>query len=150
MDKIISKLIEISKHFGVSLDALIMGNDNRIVEELKNTKQIKPQYQNVHDWEFYASNLLIEYRKSIEEGLDIEQYENLFHSVARLPNSGLNDEILKKNQFPFADRAYVDKIDGMPIDDDTNYVVLAQTIIENYGRDFAPFDVSRAWLQYQN
>ena len=95
----ISKLIKISKHFGVSLDALIMGNDNRIVEELKNTKQIKPQYQNVHDWEFYASNLLIEYRKSIEEGLDIEQYENLFHSVARLPNSGLNDEILKKINF---------------------------------------------------
>ena len=99
MDKIISKLIEISKHFGVSLDALIMGNDNRIVEELKNTKQIKPQYQNIHDWEFYASNLLTEYRKSVEEGLDIEQYENLFRSVARLPNSGLNDEILKKINF---------------------------------------------------
>lgn len=58
----ISKLIKISKHFGVSLDALILGNDNRIVEEMQNTKQMKPQYQNVHEWEFYAANLLIEYQ----------------------------------------------------------------------------------------
>ena len=33
----LDKLINISKHFGVSLDALILNNDNRIVEEMKNT-----------------------------------------------------------------------------------------------------------------
>ena len=37
----------------------------------------------------------------------------------------------------------------MPIDDDTNYVVLAQKIIEKYGRDFTSYDVSRIWLELQ-
>ena len=70
----LSKIIKIAKHFGVSLDALILGNHNRIVEEMKGTAQIKPQYVNIHDWEFYSSNLLTEYEQSIEDGLDIEAY----------------------------------------------------------------------------
>ena len=74
----LNKIIRISKHFGVSLDALILENDNRIVEEMKGTNQIKPQYANIHDWEFYSSNLLTEYRQSIEEGLDIEAYKDVF------------------------------------------------------------------------
>ena len=45
----LSKLVSIAKYFGVSLDALILGNGNRIVEELKSTKEIKPQYQNIED-----------------------------------------------------------------------------------------------------
>ena len=57
----IEKIILISKYFDISLDALIMGNDNRVVEEMHKTKTIKPQYQNIHDWEFYSSNLSIEY-----------------------------------------------------------------------------------------
>ena len=74
----LGKIIKISKHFGVSLDALILGNDNRIVEEMKGTNQIKPQYANIHDWEFYSSNLMTEYQQSIEEGLDIEAYKDVF------------------------------------------------------------------------
>ena len=61
----LSKIIKISKYFGVSLDALVLGNDNRIVEEMKGTNQIKPQYANIHDWEFYSSNLLTEYLSQI-------------------------------------------------------------------------------------
>ncbi len=244
----LSKIIKISKHFGVSLDALILGNDNRIVEEMKGTNQIKPQYTNIHDWEFYSSNLMTEYQQSIEEGLDIESYKDVFLAVSRLPkdekkknfgdvlfeivanakqkegypyiepsdlesiknlrksypyeknavtnseskirgawmgricgcllgktvegirtdelipflketgnypmhryilHSDLNDEILNKYKFPFASRCYADAVDGMPEDDDTNYTVLYQEVIEKYGRDFTPFDVSRAWLAYQ-
>jgi ADP-ribosylglycohydrolase len=37
----------------------------------------------------------------------------------------------------------------MPVDDDTNYTVLAQIVIDKYGRDFTPYDMSRAWLDYQ-
>ena len=244
----LSKIVKISKHFGVSLDALILGNDNRIVEEMHTTAQIKPQYANLHDWEFYSSNLMTEYTQSVEEGLDIEAYKDVFYAVARLPKdeikkklgdvlfeivsaagqkngypyvepsdlqgikhlrkpypiqksaiknleskvhgawmgricgcllgktvegirtdelipflketdnypmhryilrSDLNDDILSKYKFPFAARCFADTIDGMPMDDDTNYTVLYQEVIRQYGKDFTPFDVSRAWLDYQ-
>lgn len=244
----LSKLVMIAKHFGVSLDALILGNGNRIVEELKSTREIKPQYQNIADWEFYSSYILNEYRQSIEEGLDIGQYSDVFKAVSQLPKneikkklgdvlfsvisgakqmkdykynepsdldsikelrahysyntsgikdiekkingawfgricgcmlgkpiegirtdelipflketdnypmhryiykSELSNEILSKYKFPFASRMYADETDGMPVDDDTNYTVLAQLIIEKYGKDFTPYDVSRAWLDYQ-
>ena len=58
----LEKIIMISKYFDISPDALLLENDNRIVEEMKQTQTIKPQYQNMHDWEFYSSNLLIEYQ----------------------------------------------------------------------------------------
>lgn len=244
----LNKIIKISKHFGVSLDALILGNDNRLVEEMQGTAQIKPQYANIHDWEFYSSNLMTEYTQSIEEGLEIEAYKDVFASVSRLPKdekkkklgdvlfevvhgarqkedypyvepsdlesiqalrrpyvwekkdtvdlkskihgawvgricgcmlgksiegirtnelipllketgnypmhryilrSDLNDEILNKYKYNLGRKKYADTIDGMPADDDTNYTVLYQEIIEKYGRDFTPFDVSRAWLNYQ-
>lgn len=64
--------------------------------------------------------------------------------------SDLTDEICEKYKFPFRSKVYADEIDGMPVDDDTNYVVLAQLIIDKYGKDFTPYDVSRAWLEYQS
>lgn len=243
----LEKIILISKYFDISLDALILGNDNRIVEEMG--KAVKPQYQNMHDWEFYASNLLIEYRQSTEEGLDIERYSDVFSSVARLPKgeikkrlgdilfeivsaakqkegykytepseiekiralkssfktnlsydesaleekihgawmgricgcmlgksiegirtnelipflketgnypmhryiyrNDLTDAMITKYKFGFNGRCYADEIDGMPVDDDTNYVILAQELIQKYGVDFTSYDVMRAWLQYQ-
>ena len=244
----LNKIIKISKHFGISLDALILGNDNRIVEEMKGTNRIKPQYANIHDWEFYSSNLLIEYKQSIEEGLDIEAYKDVFFAVSRLPKdeskkkfgdilfeivanakqkenypylepselgaikdlrkpyayskntpqnienkihgawlgricgcllgktvegirtdelipflketgnypmhryilySDLDKVNLNKYKYGFHSRCYADTAHGMPVDDDTNYTVLYQEIIEKYGKDFTPFDVSRAWLSYQ-
>lgn len=244
----LNKIIKISKHFGVSLDALILENDNRIVEEMKGTNQIKPQYANIHDWEFYSSNLLTEYQQSIEEGLDIEAYKDVFLAVSRLPKDErkkklgdiLFDVVISANQkegypymepsdletirnlrtpysykknntmklenkihgawmgrvcgcllgktvegirtdelipflketgnypmhryilykdldkvnlnkykFGFHSRCYADTVSGMPVDDDTNYTVLYQEVIEKYGRDFTPFDISRAWLAYQ-
>ena len=63
--------------------------------------------------------------------------------------SELSNEILSKYKFPFASSKYADEIDGMPTDDDTNYTVLAQELIEKYGKDFTPYDVSRVWLDYQ-
>lgn len=37
----------------------------------------------------------------------------------------------------------------MPTDDDTNYVVLAQLVIEKYGRNFTSDNMMEAWLWYQ-
>ena len=64
--------------------------------------------------------------------------------------SDLNDEILNKYNYRFANRCYADKVDGMPVDDDTNYTVLAQRLIERYGRDFTSYDVSSIWLALQS
>lgn len=245
----LDKIIKISKWFDISLDAIILGNDNRIVEEMKGSHNIKPQYQNIHDWDFYAANLAIEYKQSVEEGLNIENYKDVFAAVAKLPRTEIKkklgdvlfevvtlsktkagyeyfepseltqikslrthcdvayiydennlknkihgawmgricgcmlgktvegirtDELtpflkqtnnyplsryiyksdlsvvdLDKYKYNFYSREYVDQIDGMPVDDDTNYVVLAQELIEHYGKDFTPYDVSAVWLKYQ-
>ena len=64
-------------------------------------------------------------------------------------HSDLNDDIIKKYKFRFANRCYADTVDGMPVDDDTNYIVLSQKIIDTYGRDFNSYDVSRTWLNLQ-
>ena len=61
----------------------------------------------------------------------------------------INDEICAKYSYSFSKRCYADTCDGMPVDDDTNYMVLAYLIIKNYGRDFTPQDVAKAWLHYQ-
>ena len=207
--------------------------------------EIKPQYDQLHEYEFYPVNLLTEFRQCIDEGLDIEAYKDVFSAVYYLPNdetkkklgdalfekvcsakkregypynepndlpsiqalrkphsytktaptdmedkllgawlgrtcgcllgksiegirsdelipflqetgnyplhryilrSDLNDEIRSKYKFPFDICAYADDGEGMPPDDDTNYTVLYQEIIEKYGRDFSPDDVAKTWL----
>jgi len=245
----LSKILEISNKFDISLDALILNRDNRVVEEMSFNKMVKPQYINIHDWEFYTSSLMTEYQQSVEEGLNIEIYKELFETISKLPKneikkklgdilfeivvnekqkeeynynepstlegikvlrkdltvlgdvdkkqlknrihgawigricgcmlgktvegmrtnellpflketnnypmyryiykSDINDEICKKYSFPLSGRTYADEIDSMPIDDDTNYVIMAQLIIEEYGKEFTPYDVSNAWIKYQ-
>lgn len=62
----------------------------------------------------------------------------------------LNPEILEKYQYDFSNREYADCIDGMPADDDTNYMVMAQLIIEKYGKEFTPHDVAYSWSNLQS
>lgn len=246
----LSKLIEISKYFGISLDSLILSIDNRTAEEMRYNKAMQPKYSGMPRWEFYPNDILTEYEQSVDEGLNIEKYRDLFVAVSKLPNdeikkklgdilfeivinaettegyqykepsdlaaikslrreykiapktttgkteskiygawlgricgcmlgksiegirtnelipflketdnypmhryiyrSDLTDSICEKYKFPLKHKMYADEIDGMPPDDDTNYVILAKIIIDKYGKNFTPYDVSRAWLGYQS
>lgn len=66
-----------------------------------------------------------------------------------ITDSDLKNVDLSKYNFDFLHRKYIDKIDAMPVDDDTNYTVLSQIIFEEYGEDFTPENVAQAWLKYQ-
>lgn len=65
-------------------------------------------------------------------------------------STDITDETLKKYKFSFENKPYGDTVDGMPVDDDTNYVVLSQKIVEEYGRSFESENVAKAWLKYQS
>lgn len=207
--------------------------------------ELIPQYDKLHEYEFYPVNLLTEFQQCIDEGLDIGAYKDVFTAVYYLPNdetkkklgdalfqkvctakmrpdypysepsdlpsiqalrkphsyaktapadmadkllgawlgrtcgcmlgksvegirsdelipflketgnyplhryilrSDITDDICARYKFPFSGCVYADEIDGMPPDDDTNYTVLYQQIVEKYGRDFTPDDVAATWL----
>lgn len=97
----LEKLIKISKYFDISLDALVLKSDTRVTEELNYNKSLKPKYANIHDWESYSSNLLTEYQQSIEEGLDISTYADIFPPCHASPKMKL-----RKNWVIFCLRSY--------------------------------------------
>ena len=65
-------------------------------------------------------------------------------------STDITDEVCSHYKFWLRNKCYADTVDGMPVDDDTNYVVLAQRIIEDFGRDFESEDVATAWMKYQS
>lgn len=64
-------------------------------------------------------------------------------------STDITDELCEKTDFNLRDKCYADTVDGMPVDDDTNYVTIAQLVIEKYGKDFTPCDVASVWLKHQ-
>ncbi len=245
----LSKLIELSRRFDISLDTLILGRDMRAMEEMDKKDRLSPNYSGMHNWELYVSALADEYQQCLDEGLDIEAYKDIIFAVDKLPKGDIKkkfgdvifeavrsavqradyrytepsdlegiralcrpypveggvdidrltgqmhgawtgrvcgcllgktvegihtDELipllketgnypmyryirksdlaavdLQKYRYPLVSRPYADEVTAMPADDDTNYTVLAQRIIEDYGRGFTPYDVASAWLRYQ-
>lgn len=89
------------------------------------------------------------------EGIKREELIPLLKETGNYPmhryvlNSDITDEIAEKYKFQLRGKCYTDTITEAPIDDDTNYTVLYQRIIENYGRDFTPDQVAKAWLAWQ-
>ncbi len=65
-------------------------------------------------------------------------------------SSDITDEVCSRYKFSFNNKPWADTVDGMPVDDDTNYTVLYQKIVEESGRDFSSEDVAKAWLKYQS
>ncbi|MBE6799632.1 MAG: ADP-ribosylglycohydrolase family protein [Ruminococcaceae bacterium] len=213
--------------------------------------KIKPNYENMGEWEFYCNDIEHEYKQCFDEGLDIEKYKDIFAAVKNLPKteirknfsdvlfeavcnapiredykynepsdlegikalrkkhiferktpdgdtlkskisgawmgrvcgcllgkpvegirtnefypmlkemgnypltrymlaSDITEEMYEKYDFHLRDKCFADAVHGMPVDDDTNYVVLAQKIIEAYGKDFKPHDVLKAWVKCQS
>ncbi len=65
-------------------------------------------------------------------------------------STDITDEICSHYKFGLKNKPYADVVDGMPVDDDTNYVVLSQKIIEEFGREFKSENVATAWMKYQS
>ena len=55
---------------------------------------------------------------------------------------GMKYGIARQNVFP-------DVKKYMPVDDDTNYMVIGQLVVEKYGRNFTPDNMMEIWLKYQ-
>ena len=55
--------------------------------------ELLPEYNHLSEWEFYAANFLTEYNQSIEEGLDIEKYQELFLAADKLPRSKIAKQL---------------------------------------------------------
>ena len=66
-------------------------------------------------------------------------------------STDVTDEMRDKYKFPLRERSkwMVDQLSGAPADDDTNYTVLAQLLINRFGRDFTPANVIQFWLDMQ-
>ncbi len=64
-------------------------------------------------------------------------------------STDVNEEIASNYKFNLLNRCYADKITCEPVDDDTNYTVLYQGVIDKYGFDFTPKDVAYAWVSKQ-
>ncbi|HBP38309.1 MAG TPA: ADP-ribosylglycohydrolase family protein [Clostridiales bacterium] len=62
----------------------------------------------------------------------------------------LNEEIYQNCKYPLKGHCFADTIHEAPVDDDTNYTVMAAAkLIPQYGREFRPEDVARCWLDSQ-
>jgi len=59
--------------------------------------------------------------------------------------SDITMEIAKRYTFPFHERYCADDGQGMPPDDDTNYTVMYQKIVEDFGREFTSRDIAASW-----
>ena len=64
-------------------------------------------------------------------------------------STDITDEVCSHYKFWLRNKCYADTVDGMPVDDDTNYVVMAQKLVEQFDRDFESEDVAAMWLKSQ-
>jgi len=90
------------------------------------------------------------------EGIRTEELHPILKESDNFPmhryirSSDLTEERIAATKYPLKGRCFADTVEAMPVDDDTNYVVLAQVLIDKYGRDFTSDDVMRVWVDYQS
>lgn len=91
----------------------------------------------------------------VVEGIRLDEFISLLKESHNYPihryilSTDLDGNVKEKYKFKFWEGVCADEIDFAPADDDTNYPVLYQNVIEKYGRDFTSSDVAKAWLEYQ-
>ncbi len=89
------------------------------------------------------------------EGIRSDEFIPLLRQSDNYPmhryilSTDITQEMIDTYKFGLRNKCYADTVDGMPVDDDTNYVALSQLIIEKYGRDFTAENVADAWARYQ-
>ena len=89
------------------------------------------------------------------EGIRSEELLPLLRQSGNWPmhryvrSSDPTSEMLENFRYDLKHCVYADRIDCAPADDDTNYVFLAQYVIERHGKDFTSDDVANAWLRMQ-
>lgn len=67
-----------------------------------------------------------------------------------IKKSDLGKEFIEeKNNAWIVNKPWIDTVSYMPYDDDTNYTVMGQIIIDRFGRDFVPYHVADTWLKLQ-
>lgn len=89
------------------------------------------------------------------EGIRTEELGQLLSESGNTPmhryieSKDATDALCERFSFRLHGRCFADTVPCAPVDDDTNYTVLSQILIDTYGRSFTPYDVSRIWLEYQ-
>lgn len=89
------------------------------------------------------------------EGISEEELRKLLHMSGNFPmrryihSTDITEEMIQNISYRLVGNCWSDAVTCAPADDDTNYTVLASELVERYGRDFTPYDVSRMWLAMQ-
>ena len=90
------------------------------------------------------------------EGVRYENLKDILKTTGNYPmtryvtSDQFTDELCERSAWPLRERGcWANELKGIePIDDDTNYPVIALRIMQNYGWDFRPADVLEAWMTY--
>lgn len=89
------------------------------------------------------------------EGIRTDELHPLLKQSGNWPmhryilSSDITPEMIDQFSFRLQNKCYADVIRCAPADDDTNYVVMAQALVETFGRDFTSDDVAKTWIDRQ-
>ena len=85
------------------------------------------------------------------EGLYVQDFWPYLKEIGQYPlnrylDSSIPDRLKEKYTF-ITERGYIDEIDHMVENDDTNYTVISLAVLEKFGWDFKPEHVAAVWLE---
>lgn len=89
------------------------------------------------------------------EGIRTDELHPLLKQSGNWPmhryilSSDITPEMIEQFSFRLQNKCYADAIRCAPADDDTNYVVMAQVLVETFGRDFTSDDIAKIWVDRQ-